>query len=167
MKTKKPKPFSADIEIIGINPFVLIPEETLAYIFHSAGKCKGQIPVMIKIDGYSFKQTLVKYAGNWRLYLNTPMRKAAGKEVGDRAIFDIAFDAEDRVIKLNPQLKKALGENIKANEVFESLAPYLQKEIIRYINNLKTETSINRNIEKAIGFLLGKEKFIGREPLVK
>lgn len=165
MEIKKPKPFAAEIKIIGINPFVFVPEETLAYIFEQAGKNKGQLPVLMKIDGFEFKQTLVKYAGDWRLYLNTPMRKAAGKDVGDTATFEIEYDAEERLIDMNPKLEQALAGNKKAKAVFDSLAPYLQKEIVRYIANLKTEESVDKNIKKAIGFLLGEERFIGRDPL--
>lgn len=165
MEIKKPQPFKAEIKIIGINPFVFVPEETLAYIFKQAGKTKGQLPIVMKIDGYEFKQTLVKYAGDWRLYLNTPMRKAAGKDLGDIATFEIEFDTEERTLSLNHKLEQALAENKKAKAVFDNLAPYLQKEIIRYIANLKTEESVEKNVKKAIGFLLGKERFIGRDPL--
>jgi len=163
MNIKKPKAFKAEIKIIGINPFVFIPEEALNYIFHQSGKDKGQLPVKMKIDGYEFKQTLVKYAGDWRLYLNTPMRKAAGKDIGDTATFEIEFDIEERIISMNPKLIQALSENKQAKVIFDGLAPYLQKEIIRYIANLKTEESIDHNVKKAIQFLLGKERFIGRD----
>jgi hypothetical protein len=163
MNIKKPKAFKAEIKIIGINPFVFVSEEALNYIFHQSGKNKGQLPVKMKIDGHEFKQTLVKYAGDWRLYLNTPMRKAAGKDIGDTATFEIEFDTEERTISINPKLVKALAENKQARDVFDGLAPHLQKEIIRYIANLKTEESIDRNVKKAIQFLLGKERFIGRD----
>lgn len=71
--------FKAKIEIIGVNPFVFLPEKVLQQIFAQAGKDKGKIPVRIKIDGHEFPQTLIKWSGAWRLYLNTPMRKAAKK----------------------------------------------------------------------------------------
>ncbi|TCD26888.1 DUF1905 domain-containing protein [Pedobacter psychrodurus] len=163
MNTKKPKPFTSEIKIIGINPFVFVPDEALNYVFYQAGKNKGQLPITMKIDGHEFKQTLVKYAGDWRLYLNTPMRKAAGKDVGDTAIFEIVFDTEIRSITVHPKLVEALAENKAAKEIFDGLAPYLQKEITRYIANLKTEDSVEKNVKRAIGFLLGKERFIGRD----
>nr|WP_315418919.1 YdeI/OmpD-associated family protein [uncultured Pedobacter sp.] len=163
MDIKKPEAFKAEIKIIGINPFVFVPEEVLNYIFHKAGKDKGQLPVTMKIDGHEFKQTLVKYARDWRLYLNTPMRKAAGKDIGDTATFEIEFDTEERTISINPKLVKALAENKQAKEIFDGLASHLKKEIIRYIANLKTEESVDRNVKKAIQFLLGKERFIGRD----
>lgn len=157
------KKFKAKIEIIGINPFVFIPEKVLRFLFAQAGKHKGKIPVKMKMDGYEFPQTLIKYSGHWRLYLNTPMRKAAKKEVGDNALFEIIYDDSDRKIAIHPQLKCAFRKNKTAAKVFSTLSPSRQNEIVRYISHLKTEESLNRNIEKAINFLLGKERFVGRD----
>lgn len=157
------KKFSATIEIIGVNPFVFLPEPVLNHIFKLAGKNKGTIPVRGKLDGHSFIQTLVKYSGAWRLYLNTPMRKAAGKDVGDTIKVELEFDPVERTIPVHPKLKEALEKNKKAKSVFEKLSPSLQKEIVRYIAHLKTEESVDRNIKKALLFLTGKERFIGRD----
>lgn len=159
----KPIKFSAKIEIIGVNPFVYLPDKVLKSIFVQAGKAKGKIPVKIKIEGHEFIQTLIKYSGDWRLYLNTPMRKAAKKEVGAAADFEIVFDPEKRVIPPHPKFIKALKENKEAKKMFDSLRPSLQLEIVRYLSFLKTEESVNRNVLKAINFLLGKERFIGRD----
>jgi hypothetical protein len=104
------KKFTAKIEIIGINPFVFLPDQALKAVFKQAGKDKGKIPVKMKIDGHEFVQTLIRYSGHWRLYLNGPMRKAAGKDVGD-----------------------------------------------------KSESSIEKNITRVIGFLSGKGRFAGRD----
>ena len=155
--------FTAKIEIIGINPFVYLPENVLQSIFIQAGKDKGKIPVKIKIDGHEFPQTLIKYSGHWRLYLNTPMRQAAKKEVGDKAVFDIRFDPDERTIPAHPKFIKALKKNKGAKKIFDNLRPSLQLEILRYLSFLKTEESIDRNVSKAVNFLLGKERFIGRD----
>lgn len=68
--------FSARIYIIGVNPYVLLPAKTLKAIFQQAQKSKGPIPVRGTMNGAVYTQTLVKYSGKWRLYLNMPMRKA-------------------------------------------------------------------------------------------
>jgi hypothetical protein len=155
--------FSATIEIIGVNPYVSLPEVLLNAIFKDAGKDKGKIPVTMTIDGHAFIQTLIKYSGTWRLYLNTPMRKAAKKEVGDTAEFEVFYDAAPREIPMHPKLKTALTKNKAAKEIYEGLRPSLKLEIVRYISFLKTEESIDRNVLRAIHFLLGKERFIGRD----
>lgn len=69
-------------------------------------------------------------------------------------------------MSLIPQkLEAALKKNKKAQQAFSQLSPSRQKEILRYINFLKTEESLDRNIKRAIGFLTGTEKFVGRDKL--
>lgn len=155
--------FKAKIEIIGINPFVYLPARVLKSIFIQTGRDKGPIPVCGTIDGHPYIQTLVKYSGDWRLYINGPMLKAAGKQVGDTITLTIEFDTVDRVVPMHPKLRKALKENKMAKETFNKLPPSRQKEIIRYISHLKTEASVDKNVSRAIEFLCGKERFAGRD----
>lgn len=58
---------------------------------------------------------------------------------------------------------KALQENPEAYSVFEQLSASRKQEIVRYLARLKTKETLDTNIIKAISFLLGKEKFAGRE----
>jgi uncharacterized protein YdeI (YjbR/CyaY-like superfamily) len=155
--------FKAKIFIIGVNPYVLLPAKVLKEIFRQAEKDKGAIPVRGTLDEHQFIQNLVKYSGKWRLYLNTPMRKAAGKDVGDMVNVNIEFDPDERIIPMHPKLLTALEKNKDAFNVFESLPPSRQKEIIRYISQLKTEESVDKNVVRAIGFLKGDKRFIGRD----
>jgi len=155
--------FSATIGIIGINPYVFIPEEILSSIFIDAKKDKGPIPVKGTINEKTFTQTLMKYAGDWRLYINTSMLKDSPKRIGETISVTISYDPEERKIEMHPLLKQALQKNKKAKKVFDCLSPSRQKEIVRYIANLKTEEKIKENIVKAIRFLIGKEKFAGRD----
>ena len=157
------KSFSSKIQIIGVNPYVLLPASLLKYIFQKAGKDKGAIPVQLRIGGNDFIQNLVKYSGKWRLYLNGPMRKAAGKDVGDTIEIQIDFDARPRTTPIHPKLKKAFKENPTAKKAFENLTPSRQQEILRYINFLKSEESIDKNVQKAIAHLTSSKSFIGRE----
>ena len=155
--------FSAKIDKIGVNPYVLLPAEVLTNIYKQAGKDKGPIAIKGTLNGHAFIQTLVKFSGKWRLYLNMPMRKAAGIDVGDMAHFKIEFDAKTRIIPMHPKLEAALKQNKEAKRAFDAFPPYKQKEVVRYISFLKSEESIDRNVKRAISFLLGKERFIGRD----
>jgi len=157
------KSFSAKIQIIGINPYVLLPNPVLKELFRQADKSKGPIPVRGRLNGKKFVQTLVKYSGKWRLYLNTPMRIAAGIDVGDMAHVEIEFDAMPRIIPIHPKLSAALARNKKARQAFDQLIPSRRKEIVRYIGSMKTEESAERNVVKVIRHLLGKERFAGRD----
>jgi len=155
--------YQAKIYIIGVNPYVLVPVSVLKVIFKQANKSKGAIPVRGYLDGYPYIQTLVRYSGKWRLYLNTPMRKAAKKDVGDTIEVQIEFDPVERVIPIHPKFLKALNIYKSAKTAFEKLSPSRQKEIVRYISFLKTEDSVDKNIARAIAFLSGKGRFVGRD----
>ncbi|WP_442787329.1 YdeI/OmpD-associated family protein [Flavobacterium suncheonense] len=162
MKKYKLHTFNTTLEIIGINPYVAVPEAILQSIFEDAGKDKGPIPIKGTVNDNPYLQTLVKYAGHWRLYINTLMLKDSPKRIGESLTITVAFDPEERKIDMHPVLAKALTENPDAAAIFETLTPSRQKEIIRYIANLKTEEKVKENTAKAINFLLGKDKFAGR-----
>ncbi len=155
--------FTADIKIIGINPYVTVPPGILEAVFKKAGKDKGPIPVHGKLNRQPYKQNLMKYLGEWRLYVNTTMLKNSPKRIGETVTITIAFDKADRSIAPHPALVKALRANKRAKAVFDSLRPSLQHEVVRYIAALKTQGSVDRNIIKAIDFLLGKGRFVGRD----
>lgn len=145
--------FTASIEIIGINPYVEVPDEVLHVLFKQSKKSKGPIAVKGKLNGKPYIQHVVKYKGLWRLYLNTPMRQAAGIEVGDVAKVKIEFDNRVRETPMHPELAKALAANKKVKEVFDAQAPYRQKEMMRYLNSMKTAESVKRNIVKIMNSL--------------
>lgn len=157
--------FTSEIKIIGINPFVCVPDEVVLELLKISGKDKGPIPVRGTIHGVLYQQTLVKYSGDWKLYINTTMLKDSPKRIGETIKIFLEHDPSDRTIAPHPKLIRALDRNLQAKEKFKALTPSLQKEIVRYISFLKTDDSIDRNVRRAINFLLGKESFIGRAPL--
>jgi len=155
--------FKAVIEIIGINPYVAVPDKILAAVFKQAGKEKGHIPIKGEVNGLPYKQTLVKYGGAWRLYINTSMLKNSPGRIGETIILTIVYDSADRTIPSPPELIKALEANPAAKSVFDSLPPSRRHEIVRYIASLKTASSIDKNISRAIGFLTGQGRFVGKD----
>jgi len=155
--------FRAEIEIIGINPFVFVPKNILQEIFKLAGKDKGPIPVNGTINDKFYRQTLVKYSGEWRLYINTIMLKNSPKRIGEAVDITINFDPESRAITPPEIFLKALNANKDAEAVFNGLTASRKSEIIRYLANLKTHEALEKNTKRAINFLLGKERFVGRD----
>ncbi|HEY0667457.1 MAG TPA: DUF1905 domain-containing protein, partial [Sphingobacteriaceae bacterium] len=126
--------FDATIEIIGINPYVRVPEIVLTEIFSQAGKNKGHIPVAGTVNNLSYQQTLLKYSGIWRLYINALMLKNSPKRIGETIKVTIEFDPSDRTIKPHPKLVEALEINLEAKSKFDNLNPSAQKEMVRYIS---------------------------------
>lgn len=162
MQQHKSHKFKAEIKIIGINPYVLVPADILEEIFKKAEKNKGHIPIKGAVNGKDYMQTLVRYSGAWRLYINTTMLKDSPRKIGEVVEVTVAFDPEKRIATPHPKFVKALKGNKKAEAIFNNMRPSLQHEIVRYLSYLKTEESIDRNVVKAIDFLLGKGRFVGR-----
>jgi hypothetical protein len=156
------KRFSTNLEIIGANPFVHLPEKVLAFVFKQAGKEKGPIRVRGTINGDPYRQTLLRYKGAWRLYINGFMLKNSPKRIGEKIVVEIEFDPEDQKIEPHPKLVEALRKDKSAAAVLDKLTPSRRWEIVRYIGSLKTEESVDRNIIRAIQHLNGKAGFVGR-----
>jgi hypothetical protein len=155
--------FSTLLEIIGINPYVSVPDDILSRIFNKAGKDRGTIPIHGTVNGNAYTQTLVRYKGAWRLYVNTTMLKNSPKRIGETLTVTIDFDHRDRALPIHPKLNEALEQDAHARSVFESLSPSHRHEINRYITNLKSAAKVDENVQKAIGYLHGNGKFVGRE----
>lgn len=160
MKNNK---FTARLEIIGINPFIFIPGEVLQEIFEASGKHKSPIPVKGTVNGLKYQQNLMKYVGEWRLYVNLTMLKDSPKRIGELLEISIEYDNSDRSIPIHPKLDQAIRENPVTLYNFENLIPSRRLELVRYINNLKTEESIQRNIDKIIRHLKGEIDFFGKK----
>ena len=112
--------FRKVIEIIAVNPYVEIPQNTLEKLFIDAKREKGPIPVVGKLNGKKFEANVIKYLSLWRLYLNTPMRKDSDTKVGDKVTIELEFDSKERITPIPPLFQKTLNENIKAKTLLES-----------------------------------------------
>ncbi|MEO8181813.1 MAG: YdeI/OmpD-associated family protein [Deltaproteobacteria bacterium] len=148
--------FVATIRLLGLNPYVAVPTAERRALFRAAGRDKGPIPVRGHIDQAPFRQTFVKYQGKWRLYLNTPLRRAAGKDVGDRVTVELEHDPAPRREPLPAALRQAFTGKPSARAAFGKLPASRQKEICRYINGLKTEQSRARNVQMVLQYLSGE-----------
>ena len=148
--------FASQIYKMGINPVVDPPDEALSRLFEQAGRSQGPVPVRGRLNGAEFIQTLVKYRGVWRLYVNGQMLKTSGLKVGDTGVFEIEFDPRPREIPVPPKFAAALSLDRSAKSEFDGLTPGRQREILRYLGSLKTQASLERNIERILHHLRGE-----------
>ncbi len=163
--------FREQILIINGNPYVRPPENILEEIFHQAGKTTSPIPIRGKINGASFQQSLVRYQGDWRLYINIIMAKAGklnfsksiSEIVGRKTSIEVEFNPHPPVYKMVPFLREALDKNPAAKTNWEKLTPSRQKEVLRYFSWLKSDEAKKRNLEKIMGVLSGNsDRFMAR-----
>lgn len=163
--------FSQKISIINGNPYVRPPDEILQRIFTQANKSTSPIPIKGKIQGAPFEQTLVRYVGDWRLYINIimakrariPFKKSIIEIVGTVVACEIAFNPKPISYKMVSFLKEALEQNSLAKNNWNRLIPSRKKEILRYFSLLQSPQAKQRNLEKVIDVLSGKEgRFMAR-----
>lgn len=147
--------FSAKIYKVGINPCVKVPLR----ITKQMKPVKGYIPIKGRIQNHTFIQTLVPVKGEgFRLYVNGPMLKGSCTKLGDTVNFEIKQDVKrkNQMPPMNKVLEKKLKENNLA-DAFEKLIPSRRKDILRYLNNLKSHDTLLRNVGKVVKALKGIE----------
>jgi hypothetical protein len=155
--------FQATLDIIGVNPFVFVPEPVLQAIFEAAGKNKGPVRVRGSVNGQPFTQTLVRFSGHWRLYINLVMLKNSPHRIGEVLDIQIAYNPEARETYSVPAFTQALAQEPAASAVFESLSQSRKEEIVRYLFRLKSQEVLEKNVIRAIEFLKGNGRFVGRD----
>ena len=145
--------FRAKIYKVGINLCVDVPRRITAQMTSN----RGYIPVKGRIKEYRFEQTLVPVKNRpYRLFVNGLMLKGSGSSLGDSVTFSIEQTSAKRKDSLMPRdLKRKLVET-KLMSAFAKLIPSRQKEILRYLNYLKTPEAKARNINKVLDLLKDK-----------
>ncbi len=158
--------FPAAIRKEGINPYIDPPLGTGAAL----GRKGGVIPVKVWLDpsaspgrcGGPFRAHLMPLGPgrtraapgtHHRLYLNGVMRKAVGKDVGDRVRVVLELDLKPRTEPLPPVLARAFRKDARARGTFETLRPSRRKELLRYLNQLKTPEAFERVLGKVLSYL--------------
>jgi Bacteriocin-protection, YdeI or OmpD-Associated/Domain of unknown function (DUF1905) len=152
------RPFAAAIRKIGVNPYVLVARDVLNDLFRQADRRRGPIPVTGTLNRKPFTQTLVKFRGHWRLYINGPMLRTARVSVGDIVTIQLKLDRVLRVEPVPTALARALRKSAAAQHAFGNLAPSRRKEICRYLNALKTEVAFARNCRTIVRHLQRPEQ---------
>lgn len=107
-------------------------------------------------QGGWFRTTIVpSRSGAARLYLDQWIRGEAGVGVGDRIRLTLRPDRAPRALAAPAALRKALAADGKARAAWEALAPSRRREVLSYLNFLKTPEALARNVRKLICRLVG------------
>jgi hypothetical protein len=160
--------FTAKMEIIGINPYVLVSKDQAHQL---KPDWRRPLPVLVQINSkpdQPWKINMVPVGdGTFYLYLHGDVRKASKTEVGDMVTVDVGFDEEYRNGPLTPLpdwFETALSANDTAVFNWNNLPPSRQKEVVRYLMNLKSQEAKDRNLVRVMQSLSGEStRFMGRD----
>jgi hypothetical protein len=155
--------FAAKIELRGINPYVTISAARARTI---QPEWRRPMPVQVRINGHPrlapWRINLMPMGGGaFYLYLHGSVRTASSTGVGDRVTVAVRFDPDYRGGPGNvipAWFLAGLQRTPPARAAWQQLTPSRQKEIVRYLANLKTAAARDRNLARALGALAGSEK---------
>jgi hypothetical protein len=146
--------FAGRIEIIGINPYVRVSAARARAI---KPDWKRPLPVLVRVNGHPAKKPwrinmMPMGNGDFYLYLHGSVRTASNTKVGDRVQVEVAFDAAYRggPARMPARLRAALARNAKATKTWRALIPSRQKEIVRYLANLKSDAARERYLARVM-----------------
>ena len=128
-----------------------IPNE----VVESFGKGK-KFPVIVTINGYSYKNTVASYEGKYAIGVSVENREKANVKVGDKVEINIEYDDIPRTVVVPEDMQKVLDSNSKAKGVFNNLAYSHRKEYVRWIEDAKKEETKVARLEKLNKMILEK-----------
>ncbi|ATY31554.1 hypothetical protein CVN68_05830 [Sphingomonas psychrotolerans] len=162
-----PVHFDGLIEIRGINPLVFVSAERANEIRPG---WRRPMPVLVQLNGKPTPAWRINMMpagdGSFFLYLDGRLRKQAEVDVGDMVAVSVHFDSDYRTgpqHAMHPAFAAGLESSPDIKARWEALAPSLQKEVLRYLANLKSDAARTRNVERVMRVLAGaKERFMAR-----
>jgi Domain of unknown function (DUF1905)/Bacteriocin-protection, YdeI or OmpD-Associated len=140
--------FIAKIYKTGINWCVDVPTD----VTEKFTVDKGRINIKGEINGFDFAKTLMPIKdAPYRLFVNQAMMKGGKTALGELATFVIEQNNSSTVKEYpTPSL---LTEKLIKNQLtkeFDSLTVSRKNDILKYLNYVKTEETLLKNIDKLI-----------------
>jgi hypothetical protein len=115
---------------------------------------KSKVQVKGTIDGQPYRSTLLPTGdGKHFLVVKSDIRKAIGKQAGQRVAVTLERDEAGRSVLVPRDLSKALNGDAKAKGSFEKMANSHRKAYVEWIAQAKKEETRDGRIKKAIGMI--------------
>lgn len=109
--------------------------------------------VKVDLNGYKYESAVGIYGTTFLLPVSQEHRAAAGVKPGDELQVTLELDTERRVVILPDDLKAALEAKEGALAAYEKLADSRRKEVVRQVNDAKTQETRERRIAKIVAEL--------------
>ncbi len=123
----------------------VIPDEVITKL--NAGK---KPPVKVTINGYTFRNTVAVYGGEYMIGVSAENRKGANVNAGDMLNIGIECDTEPRIAEVPSDFREMLNQDPLALENFERLSYSRKQGILLPIRDAKTTETRQKRMEKSL-----------------
>lgn len=113
---------------------------------------KGNIPVLITVDGHSFEHTLLPSRNGHYLVYSEFIRQAVGKGIGDFVHVTLEKDEKERKYVVPAHIEKALAD-AGVSEQYLKQPDYLKREQVNFIEVAKKQETKENRLNKLIKML--------------
>ena len=120
---------------------------------------RSRVAVKGTVEGEQFRGSLMPHGdGKHFLVVNKEIRKAIGKEAGEKVRVRLERDTAPRLVEVPRDFQRALNKHKPARTAFDRLSYSHRKEYVVWIEGAKKAETKNRRIAKAIEKLLAEAK---------
>jgi hypothetical protein len=128
--------------------FVLDAEQVAA-----VGEGPKRFPVVATVNGYTWRTSVARMAGEFLVGLSKEVRTGAGVQAGDTVTLELKLDTEPRTVEVPPALAEALDADPEAKAAFDGMAFTHRKEYARWIDEAKREETRARRVTQALDMI--------------
>jgi hypothetical protein len=159
MGAQNQKTFKAKLEAVGPGGSWVIMR--VPFRVEEVWGTKARMSVKGTINGYAFRSSIFPDGnGGHTMMVNKQMQAGAKVQPGSSATFTLAPDSGPRVVKVPPDLKKALAANEKAKSQFAEFSYSQRKAYVDCIESAKRAETRVKRIRKAVAMIAAGKKMM-------
>ena len=143
--------FEGVLEREGSGTFVVVPVDVPAVF----GRVRA--PVVVTINGHTWRSTLSRYGGRDLLGISRANREAAGIAVGDAVTVELARDSEPRTVAVPDDLAAALDAASGARAAFDGSSFSHRREWVEWVEEAKRPATRERRVRGVVEQVLARD----------
>jgi hypothetical protein len=122
-------------------------------VVEALGQGRKRPPVVVTVNGYSYRSTVAAYGDVFMLPLAAEHREAVGVAAGDELEVDLTLDTAPREVEVPADFAAALDAEPAARRTFDALSNSNTKWHTLNVEGAKSPETRQRRIEKSVATL--------------
>lgn len=147
-----PNRISLDVELISNPEFPGSAYAVFDFDVEAVFGTKARVPVVMTIDGKTFRRNLARYAGEYLIVFNQELKDQTGYKAGDKFRLLLERNFEPRRIELPPEVRTSLAE-AGVLPAWEKLSYSHQKEDLAWLLEAKRDETKAKRLARLIAKL--------------